>query len=125
MRCRGLAVGLVVLGACSGLVFAGAALDISGVWDMTMQTPQGEMTFEATFTQDKEAIKISMPGPQGTEMKGEGTLKAGDIEWTVTISSSMGEFALLFKGKVEGETMSGEVQAGDFGSSPWSAKKKK
>jgi len=125
MRCRGLAVGLLALGACAGLVIAGAALDIGGVWEMTMQTSQGEQTVEATFTQDKEAIKMTMSGPQGMEMKGEGTLKGSDIEWTVTISSSMGEFALVFKGKVEGETMSGEFQAGDFGSHPWSAKKKK
>jgi len=66
-----------------------------------------------------------MMGPQGMEMKGEGTLKQNDVEWTMVISAPMGEFVLVFKGKVDGETMSGEVQAGDFGSSPWSAKKKK
>ncbi|MCK7481946.1 MAG: hypothetical protein M0C28_35820 [Candidatus Moduliflexus flocculans] len=32
--------------------------------------------------------------------------------------------ALTYKGKVEGETMAGEVQAGDFGAFPWTAKKK-
>jgi hypothetical protein len=66
-----------------------------------------------------------MAGPQGMEMKGEGTVKGQDVEWTVTISGGMGEFVLVYKGKVDGETMSGEVQAGDFGSFPWTAKKKK
>lgn len=90
-----------------------------------MQTPQGDMTADATFVQDKEAFKFTMPGPQGMEMKGEGTVKDKDVEWTVTISGGMGEFVLVFKGNVDGETMSGEVQMGDFGSAPWTAKKKK
>jgi len=124
MRYRGLAIGLLALGFCAGLIL-GAAVDISGAWEITLQMPQGEQTTEATFTQDKEAIKVTMMGPQGMEMKGEGTLKQNDVEWTMVISAPMGEFVLVFKGKVDGETMSGEVQAGDFGSSPWSAKKKK
>lgn len=125
MRYRGLAIGFLALGVCAGVVLAATSVDINGVWEMTIQTPQGEMTADATFVQDKDAIKFTMAGPQGMEMKGEGTVKDNDVEWTVTISGGMGEFVLVFKGKVDGETMSGEVQAGDFGSSPWSAKKKK
>lgn len=125
MRLRGLTIGLLVLGSLAALAFAATTVDINGVWEMTMQTPQGDMTADATFVQDKEAIKFTMPGPQGMEMKGEGTIKDKDVEWTVTVSAPMGEFVLVFKGKVDGETMSGEVQMGDFGSAPWTAKKKK
>jgi len=125
MRFRGLTIGLLALGSLAALAFAAAAIDISGVWEMTTQTPQGDMTADATFVQDKEAVKVSMTGPQGMEMKGEGTVKGQDIEWMVTVSGQMGEFVLVYKGKVDGETMSGEVQAGDFGSFPWTAKKKK
>jgi hypothetical protein len=125
MRFRGLTIGLLALGSLAALAFAAAAIDISGVWEMTTQTPQGDMTADATFVQDKEAVKVSMTGPQGMEMKGEGTVKGQDIEWMVTVSGQMGEFVLVYKGKVDGETMSGEVQAGDFGSFTWTAKKKK
>jgi hypothetical protein len=125
MRYCGWVIGLLVLGACSGFVLGAAAVDLSGVWEMTLQTPQGEQTVEATVTQDKESLKVTMIGPQGMEMKGEGTVKENDVEWTMVVSAQMGEFVLAFKGKVDGETMSGEVQMGDFGSAPWSAKKKK
>ena len=119
-------IGILALGSLAALAFAAAAVDISGVWEMTTtQTPQGDMTADVTFVQDKEAVKVSMTGFQGMEMKGEGTVKGQDIEWTVTVSGGMGEFVLVYKGKVDGETMSGEVQAGDFGSFPWTAKKKK
>jgi len=99
--------------------------DVSGVWLVTMQTPQGEMTQEATFTQDKEAIKVSMTSPMGTDMKGEGTVKGQDVEWTLTVSTPNGDFALGFKAKVNGESMTGDIQMGDFGSSTFTAKKKK
>jgi hypothetical protein len=100
-------------------------VDVSGVWLVTMQTPQGEMTQEATFTQDKEALKVSMTSPMGTDMKGEGTIKGQDLQWTLTISTPNGEFALGFKAKVDGDSMTGDVQMGDFGSSTFTAKKKK
>jgi len=125
MRYRRSAIGILVFGACAAFVLGAAAVDINGVWDLTLQTPQGEQTIEATVTQDKEAVKITMMGPQGMEMKGEGTVKENDVEWTIVVSAQMGEFVLAFKGKVDGDTMSGEVQMGDFGAAPWSAKKKK
>ena len=99
--------------------------DVGGVWEMTTQTPQGDMTADATFVQENDKIKFTMAGPQGFEMAGEGTVKGQDVEWTVTISTPQGDFALVYKGKVEGETMTGDVQAGDFGSFPFTAKKKK
>ncbi|MCX6568401.1 MAG: hypothetical protein NT147_05050 [Candidatus Aminicenantes bacterium] len=125
MRSRGLTIGILALGLLAALALAATAVKVDGVWELTMQTPQGDMTADATFVQDKEAFKFTMPGPQGMEMKGEGTVKDKDLEWTVTVSTQMGEFVLVFKGKVEGETMSGEVQMGDFGTAPWTAKKKK
>jgi hypothetical protein len=100
-------------------------INITGVWDMTTQTPNGDMPGEATFTQEKETLKVSMTGPQGMPMTGEGTVKEGVVQWSVTISGPNGDFTILFKGKIDGEKMSGEVQAGDFGAFTWFATKKK
>jgi hypothetical protein len=101
-------------------------VDVSGVWEMTTSgTPQGDMTADVTFVQENEKIKFTMSGPEGMEMTGEGTVKGQELEWTVTISTPQGDFVLTYKGKVEGETMSGEVQAGSFGAFPFTAKKKK
>jgi len=100
------------------------AADIAGVWELTMQTPQGEMTRDATFTQEKDIIKMTMEGPMG-EMKGEGTVKENDVQWTITMSTPNGDFALIFKAKVEGDKMTGEIAMGDMGTSTFTAKKKK
>lgn len=125
MRFRYLLAMILAVGALAAQTVPVKTAEIGGVWEMTTQTPQGDMTADATFVQDKESIKFTMVGPQSMEMMGEGKVTGIDVEWTVTISGSMGEFVLTYKGKVEGETMSGEVQAGDFGAFPWTAKKKK
>ena len=43
----------------------------------------------------------------------------------MTASGPRGNLKLAFKGKVEGETMSGEAQMGDTGTYAWTAKRKK
>jgi len=129
MRFRILLTVVMALGVAGSLLAQDAPVkpaDIAGVWEMTTQgTPQGDMTSEATFVQEGEKIKYTAAGFQGMEMTGEGTVKGQDVEWTVVISTPQGDFALTYKGKVDGETMTGEVQAGDFGALPFTAKKKK
>jgi len=103
--------------------------DVSGTWELTMQTPQGEMKNDATFTQtkveDKYVIKFSMPGPMDMVLAGEGTITGNDLAWNVVINTPNGDFMLVFKGKLDGDKMTGEVQMGDFGTSTWTAVKKK
>lgn len=126
MRIRTLiAVMILIAGAFAAQAAQDKPANIGGVWEMTMQTPQGDMTADATFVQDNDRFKFTMPGPQGMELAGEGTVKGKDLEWTVLISGGMGEMTLTYKAKVDGETMTGEVQAGDFGSFTFTAKKKK
>ncbi len=121
-----LIVAVLALGALSAQTVAPAKpADIGGVWEMTMQTPQGDMTADATFVQENDRFKFNMPGPQGMELAGEGTIKGQELEWAVLLSGGMGEMTLTYKAKVEGDTMTGEVQAGDFGAFPFTAKKKK
>src|SRR5512140_762155 len=126
MRFRYLLAVILAVGALSAQTVPAKPAAIGGTWEMTTTgTPQGDMTADITIVQDKETIKVTMAGMQGMEMTGEGTVKGQDVAWTLTISTPQGDFVLTYKGKVDGETMSGEVQAGDFGSFPWTAKKKK
>ena len=100
--------------------------DISGVWEMTMQTPQGEMKADATFVQKEDVITVTMTGPMGNEMKGEGKVKGNEVEWKFSLQGPEGgEFVLVFKGKVDGDKMTGDIQMGNFGSSSFTAVKKK
>jgi hypothetical protein len=99
-------------------------IDVSGDWEMTTESPRGEMTRTIHIEQEGENITVTMPGRGGGEVKGKGTIKGDKIEWTITRSTQRGEFTMTYTGTVEGDTMSGEVGMGERGSMPWKAKRK-
>ena len=106
---------------------AAKTTNIAGIWTITMKGPQGEiiMTMDATFTQDKEAFEVSMMSPMGVEIKGEGTIKGQELQWSMANVTKPGDAGLGFKAKLAGDTMTGDVLVGDFGTATFSAQKKK
>lgn len=98
--------------------------DVTGDWEITITTQRGERIRSMHIDQEGEKITVTMEGMRGGEMKGEGTVKGNEIEWTVTMETQRGEFSISYSGKIEGDTMSGEAQMGDFGTMEWTAKKK-
>jgi type 1 fimbria pilin len=115
-------LGLLLFG---GIYLYASVIDVSGTWEMTSQTPRGdERVSEITIEQDGDKITVTMPGFRGDEMTGEGTVTDSKIEWTVNMSTQRGDFSITYKGTVEGDTMTGEAELGDFGTMEWTAKKK-
>jgi hypothetical protein len=98
-------------------------VNVTGDWEMTTQSPRGERTSDVHFEQEGEKLTVTMQ-IMGEEVTAEGTVKGNKIEWSVTRSTQRGEFTISYSGTVEGDTMSGEAQMGDFGSMEWTAKKK-
>jgi hypothetical protein len=100
-------------------------VDVTGDWELTMESPRGgEMTRAVHFEQDGEKITVTMESRRGEEVTTEGTIKGNAIEWTVSRETPRGEMTLVYKGTVDGDTMSGTVDFGDFGSAEWSAMRK-
>ncbi len=98
-------------------------INVTGDWELTMETPRGERTSKIHFDQDGESITVTMSSSRGGEVTAEGTIKGNEIEWTVTRSTPRGEMTMTYTGKVEGNTMSGEVNFGDRGQAEWKATK--
>jgi len=109
----------------SFVLFAGAqAADVSGEWELTIQSPRGEMTSTAKFVQDGEKLTVTMTGPRGRDTTGEGTIKGNAIQWSVTRTGPEGDaFTIKYSGTVEGNTMSGTAET-PRGSVNWKATKK-
>ncbi len=116
-----LAFGILLVASLS---LVGFAADISGTWEITFQTPDGEMALGMSIEQDGEKITVTMESPMGDEMVGEGTFKDNKAEWSVTISTPQGDFTINYIGTLEGDTMSGEADIGEYGTMEWTAKKK-
>ena len=99
-------------------------VSVSGEWELTAQTRNGDVTWKVVFTQEGESLTVAMTGPRGGETKGTGTLKETTIAWTVKVATPRGELEMAYKGVVEGDTMSGEVRRGNIGTAAWTAKRK-
>lgn len=106
------------------LLLTAQEVNVTGDWEMTTQSPRGERTQTIHIEQDGEKITVTMEGRQGEEITAEGTVKGNKIEWSMTRSTPRGDFTITYTGTVEGDTMSGEAQMGDFGTMEWTAKKK-
>jgi hypothetical protein len=112
------------------MLASGAALaatqeiDISGAWELTIQSPRGQMTIGARFIQEGTKLTVTMTGPRGDESTGQGSIQGQSVQWSVTRSTGGGERTVVYKGTVKGTSMSGTADLGELGTVGWTATKK-
>jgi len=100
-----------------------AKIDISGAWDMSIDTPQGQMALTVTFKQDGEKVTGTQTSPM-RETPLEGTLVGTELKYTITIDMQGQAATISFGAKVDGNSMTGVYEFGGMGSGAWTAKKK-
>ena len=101
-----------------------AAVDVTGVWDMSVETPNGIIENVATLKQEGEKLTGTLASQMG-EIAMEGTVVGSEIKWVLNIDMGGQQVAIAFAGKVEGETMTGIFEMGGMGTAAWTAKKRK
>jgi hypothetical protein len=98
-------------------------VDITGTWDMTVQSPQGPMTIVAKFKQDGETLTGTHVSEMG-ETPLKGTVKGVDVEYTLTLDMGGQQMSIVHKAKVDGNTMTGSAEIDGMGTITFTAKKK-
>ncbi len=98
--------------------------DISGGWQLTVQSPRGPMTIDTRFVQEGTKLTVTMTGPRGGESTGEGTIQGEAVQWSIRRSTPGGETTVVYRGTVKGTTMSGTADMGDMGTVGWTAERK-
>jgi len=99
------------------------AEDVSGPWDLTVQTQQGTASPAVNFKQDGERLAGTYRGRMG-ETALQGTLKGNNIQFTVRLKFRDQDFLVTYTGTVEGNAMKGTVQFGNSASGTWTARRK-
>jgi hypothetical protein len=99
-------------------------VDITGQWELTVDSPQGQMVIAATYKQDGEALTGKHVSEMG-ETPLKGTVKGNDIEYTVTLDFGGQQMTIPHKGKIDGDTITGTAELGDMGTIKFTAKRKK
>jgi hypothetical protein len=117
MRVSVLAVALVV----PVLVMAQAA-DVTGKWDVTVSTEQGDRPAVLTISQTGEKLAGTIGGPQG-DMPADVSLKGNAITVSFTMQTQNGPLDITMSGKVDGNAMQGNVDIGGMGAATWNARR--
>jgi len=101
-----------------------AQTDLSGTWDLTIQTDQGDQPLTVMIAQDGMNLVLTGDGGEIGEVEMVGTLDGSDVrfDWDLYIEGQ--ELAIVFMGAIaEDGTISGTLDLGGFGSGGWTAKR--
>lgn len=100
------------------------AVNVTGVWDMVVESPQGAMDIVGNFKQEGEKLTGTQVGQMG-EVALEGTVIGNEIKYAFTFDMGGQQMTITFAGKVDGDAMAGVFDFGGMGTAGWSAKKRK
>lgn len=96
--------------------------DVTGTWDVTVVTPQGERPAALTINRSGDKLAGTISAPQG-EIPIDVTLKDKAVTLSFTAQGQNGSVQVVMTGTVEGDQMRGEVSMGERGNGTWTAKR--
>ena len=97
--------------------------DVSGTWELNVESPMGSRASDAIFTQTGEALGGKMVSPRG-EVPLTGTVSGDTVKFGINVNVQGQNLQIDYSGTVTGDTMSGTVVFGSFGDGKWTGKKK-
>jgi hypothetical protein len=101
-----------------------AAIDVTGRWESTVESPQGSLVSAVTYKQDGETLTGTHVGQMG-ELALKGTVKGDQIAYTINVDMGGQALTISYSGKISGDTITGTADFGGMGSGNWSVKRKK
>jgi hypothetical protein len=115
-----LATGLLAMPAAA---LGQDAHDISGDWEVTVESPQGPASIDASFKQAGEAVTGTVTSPMGT-VDFKGTLVKDVLAVAYTLDVQGNQLDITMNGTVAGNEMKGNLVITGMGEIPWTAKRK-
>src|SRR6266498_4923388 len=98
-----------------------AYADVSGTWDLKVQTSGRTATPTIILVQEGEKLTGTYRGRLG-ESKLEGTIKGAEITFAVNLKFQDQDLKIVYSGTVDDDSMKGTAQFGDRGAGDWTAK---
>ena len=102
---------------------AAKVTDVSGTWELNVESPMGSRASDAIFTQTGETLGGKMVSPRG-EVPLTGTVSGDTVKFGINVNVQGQSLQIDYSGTVTGDTMSGTVVFGSFGDGKWTGKKK-
>lgn len=95
---------------------------MTGDWELTINSPQGSRTANASLKQDGEKLTGAFKGPSG-ELPIQGTVKGKEVKFTYTVKFQDQDLPITMTGQLDGDAMKGEADFGGFAQGDWSGKR--
>lgn len=92
---------------------AGARIDVTGTWDLALETAMGPGRPVFTFKQEGEQLTGGYRGAFG-EAPVTGTIRGAEISFSITVHVGKRDHLIVYAGTVDGPTMKGKVTLGTF-----------
>ena len=92
-----------------------AQTNVTGDWDVTIESPQGANTVLVTFKQDGDKVSGIFKSPMGEMPFDGGSMTGSDIKFAFTIPVQGMSLEITMVGKVDGASIAGKAKFGDFG----------
>jgi len=89
-------------------------MPVDGTWNIIVNSPMGAQPSTLSITSNGAVLT----GTQNREQIANGKVEGNTITWSNSIKNPV-PVTLEFFGKVDGDTLNGEVKAGAFGSFPF------
>ena len=97
-------------------------MSIDGKWNIVVKSPMGDQKSVLTFKAEGNVLTGTAEAQGNSQAIKDGKIDGDKISWAVSITTPM-PMTLEFSGSFSGNTMSGNVKAGAFGSFPWSGER--
>ncbi len=118
-------VTIIALGALAGEgASAQGKVDVTGKWQLTVDSAAGTGTPTATFKQDGEKISGHYSSQTLGEADFTGSVKGAAITFSFNADAGGTALAVVYTGTIEGkDAMKGKVVLGELGEGTWTAKR--
>jgi hypothetical protein len=100
-----------------------AQTNVTGDWEVTIQSVQGTNTVRVTFKQDGEKLSGVFRSPMGELPFDGGSVVGSDLKFGFTFPIQGQALEVTMTGTVDGSTIAGKAQFGGFGEGEWTAKR--
>ena len=94
-----------------------SAADLAGSYDIVVKTPLGDQRGRLSVTPKGDRFAGSLSGELGTQDIADGAVADGRLQWTMDVKKPMA-LKLICEAAVDGDTLTGTVKAGIFGTYP-------
>jgi hypothetical protein len=96
--------------------------DVTGDWDVTINSPQGARQGKLSFKQEGAKLTGMLKNQRG-DVPLEGAVNGKEIKFKYTVKFQDQDFVITMTGNVDGDAMKGDADFGGLAQGDWNAKR--